>query len=246
MDGSLPEPCPLSTTAQRVVVSAFVASEGRSAGAPIRARHASASMEKGVWCSGYVSQHISGCHCTATTKAPSSASRASTMPSSLRATTFRPSPTRSTAWWWKLLTWRSVVPKASAKREPDVLVQAAPVGDVDELDAATDAQDGLAKRSEGAVERQLEGITTAVHHAEIAVGPRSEEVGVDVDATREQEPVGALRVGLGQRGVDVGRHHRHGPGRRQGGRVVVTLDDVVAAQAALTRHRAARHQDDRS
>ncbi|MEJ2288362.1 MAG: Ig-like domain-containing protein [Deinococcales bacterium] len=126
-----------------------------------------------------------------------------------------------------------------------VLVQVASVRHVDELDASADPQDGLAQRSEGSVQRELEGVAAPVYRAEVAVRPRPEQVGIDVDAPGQQQAVRASRVGVGQLGIHVGRHQRHGAGRRQREGVVVALDDVVTAQPALARHRPARHQDDR-
>ena len=93
---------------------------GRSAASTDAGRSRRAGLDVGVEQAPGTSgrfQNDSGCHCTPTTKRRPGISTPSTTPSAgQRAETTRPSPSRATAWWWKLFTASSSRPRM--RREP--------------------------------------------------------------------------------------------------------------------------------
>ena len=126
---------------------------------PRRARANSAS------CAGS-SSSVSACHCTASRNGCPGSSIPSIVPSGAQAVATRPSPSVSTAWWWKELTSAEWPPSSRAARElaairtecvgrhrelglavaVDVLVQRAAARDVERLGAAADAEQRHARR----------------------------------------------------------------------------------------------------
>jgi hypothetical protein len=85
-----------------------------------------------------------------------------------------------------------------------VLVQRAALGDVDQLDAAADAEHRLAGGAGGAVQRDLEGVALRVDDAEVGLRRLAEARRVDVGAAGEQQRVGAGDRLLGGRGSRTG------------------------------------------
>ena len=175
---------------------------------------------------------VSACHWTPTTKP--SPSIPSIVPSGARATTRRPSPSWSTAWWWKELTASVRVRTMRCRRERasistscvglgrrlglavarDVLVQRPAAGDVERLRAAADREDRQAALQAHADEAQLERVQARLGRAEldVAVG-RAVGGRVEVRAAGETEAVEAVE----QRTEVVGAGRRQHHGDRAGG-----------------------------
>ena len=135
----------------------------------------------------------SGCHWTPTAS-PCSSSIPSITPSAARAVARRPAPSRSTAWWWTLLTASGRAPEGP--REPravfdldlvhrpvprladvvldiaghaEVLDQRAAARDVQQLHAAAHPEDGQLPRDRAACETELEVVATRGWARSVAV-----------------------------------------------------------------------------
>ena len=178
-----------------------------SAAPPRRSRAASTSAPNSRACGRSTSSSVSACHCTPSTKRPSSASIPSTVPSGAHATARRPSPSRSTAWWWKEFTRSASAPTARASSEPgstatscvtvqpgcglavvgQVLEERAAARDVERLGAAADAEDRQAGGVGVARDRQLEGVQVGLDRAELGVRLGAVGGGVDVRAARQAD-----------------------------------------------------------
>ena len=224
--------------------------------APPRPLAASTSARNSASCPGS-SSSVSACHCTASRNGWRGSSIPSIVPSGAHAVATRPSPSVSTAWWWKELTSAACPPSRRAARERaairtecvgrrgelglavavDVLVQRAAAGDVERLGAAADAEQRHPRGVGGARELELEAVERRLGRAERLVGAGAVGGGVEVGAAGQADAVEARRAASPSRRLERRQHDGHAAGQLDRAHVGQAERHLVLRRLAVTAQR---------